>query len=448
MEEDAPRRAELWIANGRILAVSPPDPPPAAGCSVSEEFEEVDARGLWILPGFVAAHVHLCQTLFRGRAEGLDLYRWLAQVIWPLEAAHDAESIAISAEAGIAQLLSGGVTTLLDMGTTRHTGAILETAARLGIRGFFGPAWMDRGPRAAAPLFRPEEEFACELDALAARFEGHDDGRIRLALCPRFVPSVSDRLWERLAREPAWRAFPIHTHGSETREEVEEVRSLTGTTPPLFCASLRGAEGRVKMAHAIWVDDADRRGLSGSGAAVLHCPGSNLKLGSGLCDTAALEAAGVPVGLGPDGAACNNRLDPWQEMRLAAYVRTLRHGPSAAEPHAILRSATLGGAEALGLADEIGSLRRGKRADLVVLDPRADLAILDDDTPAEAPAAALVFAGSPALVRETIVAGRTVYRHGDPGQEAALRDLAARARSARARLLAHAQPHNHQEPAP
>lgn len=444
--ENEPRTGEIWIEDGRILAVSPPDPRPVEGTGLPEGFEGVDARGHWILPGFVAAHVHLCQTLFRGAAEGLDLYRWLARVVWPLEAAHDETSIALSAEAGIAELLAGGVTCLLDMGTTRHTGAILETADRLGIRGFFGPAWMDRGPQAAAPLLRSGSEFAAETEELAARFEGRDDGRIRLALCPRFVPSVSEALWERLAAEPAWRAFPIHTHGSETREEVEEVRRLTGRTPPLFCASLRGAAGRVKMAHGIWVDDADRTALGASGAAVLHCPGSNAKLGSGLCDVAALEAAGVAVGLGPDGSACNNRLDPWQEMRLAAYVRSLLHGPSAAEPRAILRQATLGGAEALGLGDEIGSLRRGKRADLVLLDPRAEPAMLGVEGPGGTPEAALVFAGSPAIVRETIVAGRTVYRRDDPRREEAGRALAARVRSARERLFERARPNLHQEP--
>jgi len=378
----------------------------------------------------VATHVHLCQTLFRGAAEGLDLYRWLQHAVWPLEAALEPETIGVAAEAGILQLLAGGVTTLLDMGTTRHTASVLETAERLGIRGLFGPAWMDRGPDPSAALWRAPEEFAAEIDALGARFHGADDGRLRIALCPRFIPSVTNPVWRELAARPEWRELAIHTHGAETREEVEEVRRLTGGTPAAWYASLPGAAGRIKMAHGVWLDDADRRALRGSGTAVLHCPGSNFKLGSGICDVAALERADVPVGLGPDGAACNNRLDPWQEMRLAAYARSLLHGPGSVDAGAILRQATRGGAEAIGLGGETGALLPGMRADLVVCDPGLDPALWDAAGGTESPEAALVFAGSPAVVRETIVQGRTVWRRGDGDRE-----TAARVRSARRRLF-------------
>jgi cytosine/adenosine deaminase-related metal-dependent hydrolase len=256
---------------------------------------------------------------------------------------------------------------------------------------------------------------------------------------------VSTPLWTRLAGEAAWRAFPIHTHGSETREEVEEVRRLTGMTPPAFCAALRGGEGRVKLAHAIWIDDDDRRALAQCGAAVLHCPGSNLKLGSGLCDLQSLEREGIPLGIGPDGAACNNRLDPWQEMRLAAYARSLLHGPESVDPAAVLRQATLGGAEALGLGEVTGSLRRGKRADLVILDPGREPAMLGLENADESPEAALVHSGSPVLVRETIVDGRSVFRSDDPDLGTRRRDLAARARAARRALLERARLHPPQE---
>ncbi len=447
-EDETPRRGDLWIQDGRIVAIDPPEAaPPADDRSIdvgpteggtrapdAVAWEEIDARELWILPGFVAGHVHLCQTLIRGAAEGLDLYRWLEQVIWPMEAAHDWETMAVSAEAGIEQLLAGGVTTLLDMGTTRHTGAILETAARMGIRGFFGPALMDRGPEAAGGLLRPASEALDEVATLAAQWEGYDDDRIRLALCPRFIPSVTDPFWRQLAAESAFATFPIHTHGSETRDEVAEVRRLTGRTPPAYFAALPRAEGRIKMAHGVWLDGDDRRQLRDSGTTVLHCPGSNLKLGSGLCDTLTLLAEGVSIALGPDGAPCNNRLDPWQEMRLAAWLQGLTHRPSAVDPASILRLATLDGARALGLGDEIGSLAPGKRADLVLLDPSADPALCGAGSAGETPAAALVFAGSPALVRETIVAGRVVWRRNDPERPARDRERMGRAIAARRAL--------------
>lgn len=459
--EGAPRRADLWIRDGWIVAVSPPDrppgessaghraqvppplavpppSPPAAAPPVAPPphagWEEIDASDAWIIPGFIGGHVHLCQTLIRGTAERLDLYQWLQRVIWPMEAAHDEETMAISAEAGIVQLLAGGVTTILDMGTTRHAGIIIETAARLGLRGFFGPALMDRGPDAAAGLLRPGRESLDEIAILASRWDGHDDGRIRLALCPRFIPSVSDPLWRDLALDPAFSRLPIHTHGAETREEVEETRRLTGLTPPAYLAALPGAAGRVRMAHAIWLEGEDRGHLARAGITVLHCPGSNFKLGSGMCDTLALRDGGIAVAIGPDGAPCNNRLDPWQEMRLAAWLQGLLHRPSEVDPAAILRMATVDGARAIGLGHEVGPLERGRRADLVILDPASEPALCGAGDGFESPEAALVFAGSPALVRETMVAGRIVYRRDDPDRPARDRERMARARDARRRL--------------
>jgi cytosine/adenosine deaminase-related metal-dependent hydrolase len=447
MEDERPARGDLWIEDRRIAAVTPADPAPDWR---TEEVERRDVSSFWILPGFVQTHVHLCQTLFRGLGEGRELYRWLSEVIWPLEAALEPDTLRVSAEAGIYQLLASGTTAILDMGTTRHTSAIAEAVEARGLRAFLGPAIMDRGP--AQALVRAGGEFRREVEELASVWEGHDDGRIRLALCPRFVPSVSDPLFRELAREPSFRSFPIHTHGSETRQEVEEVRSLTGTTPPAYLASLDGGRGRVKMAHGVWLSAEDRAALRECGGAVLHCPGSNLKLGSGLADLRALREAGVPVGLGADGAACNNRLDAWREMRLAGSIASTLHGPSTLSAFELLRLATLDGAKVLGLEDEIGSLKRSKRADLTLIDPTGDEAALGAEgmegmerTEAtggtgatsglaeEPPEALLVYAGSSRMVRETWVDGRVVFDRASARPER--RELSARFLAARRRVL-------------
>jgi 5-methylthioadenosine/S-adenosylhomocysteine deaminase len=431
--EGAPARGDLYLEGDRIAAVVPGDPaPPWAG----RVEREIDAASYWILPGLIQTHLHLCQTLFRGVAEGRDLCRWLQEVIWPWEAALEPETIALAAEAGIRELLAGGTTTILDMGSTRHTEVILETAARLGIRGFFGPALMDRGPEPARPLLRPGEESLRELGELARRWEGAENGRIRLALCPRFVPSVSDGLWRELASSTEFAGLPIHTHGSETQEEVREVERLTGKTPPAYLAGLDGAQGRIKMAHGVWLSAEDRNHLHRAGTAVVHCPGSNLKLASGLADVRTLRREGITVGLGADGAACNNRLDAFSELRLAGYIQGLLHGPESVSAAEILRLVTLEGARVLGLEDQIGSLKAGKCADLVLLDPH-----LSDNPWAagdgwESPEAFLVFAGGRELVRETWIAGRPVYRREandlvdeaqDRNYRAARRRLAERA---------------------
>jgi len=271
---------------------------------------------------------------------------------------------------------------------------------------FHGPAVMDRGPQ--TELLRDEASTLREIDDLASRWHGYDGGRIRIALCPRFVPSVSDRLYERLVARPDYRDFLIHTHGSETREEVEQVRALArGRTPIEHLTAWDGATNRLQIAHAVWISEADRARLRESGSAVCHCPSSNFKLGSGLCDVRALQEAGVRVGLGADGAACNNRLDPWMEMRQAAFVQSALRGPESVDPEAILRLATTGGAEALRIDAETGSLAPGKWADFVVLDPALDPGA--SPGPLESPASWLVYAGSAALVRETWARGRPIY---------------------------------------
>jgi 5-methylthioadenosine/S-adenosylhomocysteine deaminase len=430
-QEDGPAvRGDLYLEGGRIAAVCPPDAAPAWR---PESATTIDACALWILPGFVQTHLHLCQTLFRGAAEALSLDPWLRTAVWPLEAALDRETTGLAAAAGIHELLSGGTTTILDMGTTRHTEAVLEQAAAFGLRGYFGPALMDLGPPEARPLLRAGREILREIEELAGRWEGACDGRLRLALCPRFVPSVSLALWKELAAEPDFARFPIHTHGSETRSEVAEVVRSTGLTPPAFLSRLEGGHGRVKMAHGVWLSDQDRHDLARSQAAVLHCPGSNLKLGSGLADLLALQRAGIPVGLGADGSACNNRLDAWQEMRLAGYIQGLLHGAETVSAPGLLRLATLDGARAIGLESEVGSLRAGKCADLILLDPHAR----ENPMPAgdradgglESPETFLVFAGGRELVRETWVGGQPVYRRGEraAGQD----ELEQRCRRAR-----------------
>ncbi|MBK8231293.1 MAG: amidohydrolase family protein [Candidatus Eisenbacteria bacterium] len=465
-EERALRAGDLWLEGGRVVAETPRDPQPEW---TPGSYLEIALAGRWVLPGFVQAHLHLCQTLLRGWAEGRTLYRWLAEVIWPGEAAHDAATMTVAAELGIRQLLSGGTTAILDMGTTRHTESIAEVAARLGLRATLGPALMDRGPDAARGLLLSPTESLARFEAFAAAWDGHDAGRIRAALCPRFVPSVSEPLWRELTRRPDLARFPIHTHGAETEEEVAEVRSLTGKSPIGYLASLPGVSGRLCLAHAVWLDDDDRRALNDSGLAVCHCPSSNLKLGSGLADLRALRDAGVTVGLGADGAPCNNRLDPWQEMRQAAFVATARRGPESIDPWEILALATAGGADALGQGEEIGRLRPGYQADFCLLDPERDPATSGTDLepsedgnrlPAnrlramnenqsevgarfrEDPAALLVFAGSPALVVETWVAGRQVYRADAPLDP----DLGDRVRAARGHLRSRLHPRKGNEP--
>ncbi len=360
---------------------------------------EVDLAGKWLLPGFVQTHVHLVQTLFRGLADDLLLLDWLRTRIWPLERAHDPESVHASARLGVTELLAGGTTAILDMATVHHTDAVFEAAAEAGIRLYCGAAMMDRDNEAGLSLpLEASLRAACDL---ADRW--HGKGLLRYAFAPRFVPSCSDELLVETAREARARGCLLHTHASENRGEVELVRSLVGTDNVLHLDRLGFTGPDVALAHCIHLTEAEEAVLARTGTRVLHCPSSNLKLGSGVARVPELLAKGVHVSLGADGAPCNNRLDMFAEMRLAALVQKPRLDPTAMPAPLVLRMATAAGAEALGFPG--GVVAPGHVADLVVLDP-------DRVWGGGDPHGAVVYALDTRAVTQVWVAGRKVAEDG------------------------------------
>ncbi|HOI09354.1 MAG TPA: amidohydrolase family protein, partial [Myxococcota bacterium] len=203
---DTVAAADLLVAGGRIAAMGP-------RLDVAPDTPILDVTGTWVLPGFVQTHVHLCQALWRNRADDLALMDWLRLRTWPLEAAHDADTIAASARLAAAELLLGGTTCVQDFGTVRHTDALVAAARDLGLRGVYGKALMDAhdGPDALAQA--PEAAVAEALDLDRALADGD---RVRFALAPRFAASSSARLLDAVARTAREAGLPIHTHASET----------------------------------------------------------------------------------------------------------------------------------------------------------------------------------------------------------------------------------------
>jgi cytosine/adenosine deaminase-related metal-dependent hydrolase len=398
-------RADVTIRGGRIVAVGrtagdrPPAGPRGRGSAVRE------CAGCLIIPGLIQAHVHLCQTLFRGLADDLRLEEWLARRIWPLEAAHTAETLYWSAMLGAAELLLGGTTAILDMETVRHTSAAFEAFERIGIRATAGKCLMDTQPE-GAPLELAESTDAAlaEAEILARRWHGAAGGRLRVCFAPRFVPSCSGPLL-RAASELAERFdAQLHTHAAETIVERETVLRTTGLEEIAYLESVGISGARAAVAHCVWVDAHEINRLARQGTNVVHCPSSNLKLGSGVAKIPEMLEAGCHVALGADGAPCNNRLDVFAEMRLAALVQKPRLGADVLVAAQVLELATLGGARALGLAHEIGSIAVGKRADLVVLDLRAPHLHPD----AGDPVSHVVYAADTGDVRDVFVDGRPV----------------------------------------
>lgn len=363
----------------------------------------IDARGGFVLPGFIQTHVHLCQTLFRGFADDRPLMSWLRERIWPMEAAHTPASLQASTRLAAAELLSTGTTTVLTMETVHDTDTVFATLSDIGLRAVVGKCMMDADSEAPGRLKEPTTQSIEESLALRRRWEGQGNGRLKAAFAPRFAVSCTRELLESVAALSAEGNMLVHTHASESREEIDIVRAHVGKSNIEYFADTGLASPRLCVAHCVWVDEREQALLAERRAKVLHCPGSNLKLGSGIAPVVELRQRGISVSIGADGAACNNRLDMFAEMRLAAVLQAVRKGPGALPARDVLWMATRGGAEALGLEELIGSVEVGKRADLIVIDrDRPHL------SPGPDPYSTLVYAGQGTDVRTTVIDGEVL----------------------------------------
>ncbi len=398
-------RAHVTVRDGRIAEIAKATERRKDGTGKPRARQVRDCSGCLVLPGLIQAHVHLCQTLFRGLADDLRLEDWLARRIWPLEAAHTEETLHWSALLGAAELLLGGTTAILDMETVHHTGAAFEALERIGLRATVGKCLMDAYPE-GAPLELAESTDAALSDAeqLAGRWHGAAGGRLRVCFAPRFVPSCSGPLL-RAASELAERfGAQLHTHAAETIVGRETVLRTTGLEEIAYLDSVGISGARAALAHCVWVDAHEIARLARQGTNVVHCPSSNLKLASGVAKIPEMLEAGCAVAIGADGAPCNNRLDVFAEMRLAALVQKPRLGADALPAGKVLELATLGGARALGLEAEIGSITVGKRADLVVLSLREPHLHPGGGDPVSV----VVYAATAGDVRDVFVDGRPV----------------------------------------
>jgi 5-methylthioadenosine/S-adenosylhomocysteine deaminase len=371
----------------------------------------VDAHRLVAIPGFVQTHVHLCQTLFRGLAEDRELLDWLQARIFPLEAAHNAASMYASARVGLAELLRSGTTTVMDMGSIHHEEEVVRAVGECGIRAFVGKAMMD--VNSLYPALREETRTALDTTLRQAeQWHGSAEGRILYAVAPRYVLSCSDDLLKEAYA--ITRSFPgmlFHTHASENRKEMDAVRARCGMDNVEFFEHLDILHANTCLAHCIWLNNREIDAFAGRQAKVLHCPSSNLKLGSGIALVPELRRRGITVSLGADGAPCNNTLDMFQEMRLAALMQKVQRGPLSMPAADVLDMATMGGAKALGLDHAVGSLEAGKRADLALLNLDRlwnPLAVIDENTIY----GAIVHSGRPENVDAVMVDGTWVYRGG------------------------------------
>ena len=389
-------QGDVLIEDGVISAIEPSLP-------TNPTFETIDGRGKFLLPGFVQTHVHLCQTSFRGAADDLALIDWLKQRVWPMEAAHTEESLYASAKLGIAEMIRGGTTCALTMETVNHTDAVFHAVEESGFRATVGKCMMDQGDDVPEALREETRASIDESVALLKRWHGKADGRIRYCFAPRFAVSCTRGLLEEVSRLSREHGVLVHTHASENRDEIALVRELTGRRNIEYLRDVGLAGPNVVLAHCIHLDPDEMEILRETRTRVAHCPSSNLKLASGIARVTEMLGMGIEVSLGADGAPCNNRLDMFTEMRTATLLQKVLNGPTALPAARVLRMATIDGARALGLEDQIGSIEVGKRADLQLINLETP-----HTTPHPDPISTIVYAAETSNVEMVIIDGKVV----------------------------------------
>ena len=360
------RDHSLLISKNRIVSIEKT----SALESKAKEFgwELFQFPDLILIPGFVQTHIHLCQTLFRGLADDLELLDWLQLKIMPYEFAHNKESMKYSALLGISELIRCGTTTILDIGSLNHSDVIFEQLQITGMRAFHGKAMMDINTL-YSKLSEPTKDAIRTTEELAKEFHNKADERIKYAFSPRFILSCSDELMK--TTKELMNEFPgtlFHTHASENRIELENVRNRFGKDNIEVFEELEILDDKSCIAHCIWLNDKEINLMKHREARVLHCPSSNLKLASGVAKIPRYLNEGISVSLGADGAPCNNFLDIFIEMRMASLIQKPFYGPEVMNAKQVFELSTYGGAKALHLEKEIGSIEVGKKADLVLLE--------------------------------------------------------------------------------
>ncbi|RTZ59731.1 MAG: TRZ/ATZ family hydrolase [Gammaproteobacteria bacterium] len=388
----------ILVHEGRILALLPSDQADAG----FDATETVDLPGHVLFPGFVNAHTHAAMSLLRGLADDLPLMDWLNRHIWPVESAFvSADFVRDGTRLAIAEMLSGGTTCFNDMYFFPDVSA--QVCEQAGMRAVVGLIVIDF-PSAWAGDWR---------DYLRKGMALHESLRnsslVSCAFAPHAPYSVSDEPLAEIARLSAENGLPVHIHVHESEDELRSSVEQYGVRPLARLDRLGLINERLLAVHGCHLDDAEQTLLAQKHAHVVHCPQSNLKLASGFCPVAGLLDKGAHVALGTDGAASNNDLDMLSEMRSAALLaKGVSGDPTTLPAHQALRMATLSGAEALGMADETGSLTTGKWADMAALDLHAL-----NTQPVYDPVSQLVYAAASQQIQHVWVAGRPMLRHGE-----------------------------------
>lgn len=382
----------LEAVDGAITYVGP-----AGGLNPAGEPDEIiDGSGHLLMPGFVNSHTHVAMTLFRGCADDMPLEPWLHEKIWPTEAKLTEEDVYWGSLLGCAEMIRAGVTTFADMYHMPRSG--VAAAVESGLRSCPSGVLLGIVPH-AQDMFDEATQFVRE-------FADRSDMCVHPMLGPHAPYTVPREMMERVIETAAEIGVPIHIHLAETADNVSAALETWGSRPVQAMQEVGLFELSVLGAHCVHLDDRDIEIIAERGVGVAHCPGSNLKLASGIARISDLIAAGAHVGLGTDGSGSNNNLDLLEEARLAALVAKVHTGdPTAVPAHDALEMATLGGARAIFLDHCTGSLEPGKCCDCILVN--LDAPHLH---PRHSLLSHLVYSAQASDVAVTIVNGRVLMR--------------------------------------
>ena len=353
------------------------------------------------MPGLIQSHIHLGQTLFRGMAEDKALLPWLENRIWPFEASHTPDTLAVSVIQSLRELFSSGCTGLLDMGVLRYSEVTVDILRRSGARALIGNSLMDVGPDWIT------EELSW-LKEETERVNNSCGGLVTYAYVPRFALSCSDSIWEWMSEIPA--GIKRTTHASESQDEIKHpvIRESRGNVHFLQRKGFTGPD--TLLAHCIHLQDGEMQILQESGTTAVHCPWTNLRLGSGIADIPAMNSINIRVTVASDGAACNNRLDLAGDLRLAMSLASIKKSPGAINSEFWFSSASRSAALALGWKNA-GRLSENYSADIALIEPSGEE--WEELELSEDPVRYILELPWPERIVSTIVAGRTVYRDGE-----------------------------------
>jgi len=383
------------VKSGRIVAV---DDTAEIDRSYAAR-EVINATGKVVIPGLINGHTHVPMTLFRGIADDLDLQEWLTKYIFPAEAKNVTEDfVRVGTRLGLAEMLRSGTTTYCDM--YYFEDAIADETFKAGMRGVLGETVIDF-PVADNKTY---EQALAYVDRFVSRWKGNP--LIVAAIAPHAPYTVSEDHLKAARALSDRTGAPIVIHISETQREVDDSLKAKGARPVDYLNRIGFLNNRVVAAHMVWPSEGELELLKKLGVGIVHNPQSNMKLASGVAPVPAMLRADLPVGLGTDGAASNNDLNIWEEMDTAAKLHKLiSNDPKVVSAEQAFEMATIRGARALHLENQIGSIEKGKRADLAIVDLDAL-----NQTPFYNIYSDLIYATKAGDVRTVIVEGRVVMR--------------------------------------